>query len=231
MSREILKKLALPVLFLLITLSIFLVWKIFDLPEQEELLNSVQHYFDKYGLITVFISAIIEGLLLIGWYYPGSLVIVLGVIFAGQNLWRVIETLTLITLGLYIGYVINFFVGKYGWYRLLLKFGLREHLEKSQAKLIKNGPAAIFLSFWHPAAGALISTAAGIIQFPHLRFFALAAIALTIWNALWGTLVYFMGTAALSLIGFKFILAVILAWIAYTLYLNKKTPESGRFEL
>ena len=43
-------------------------------------------------------------------------------------------------LGLFAAYVTNFFAGKYGWYRLLLAFGLREPLENAQRRLTKIRP-------------------------------------------------------------------------------------------
>ena len=40
----------------------------FGLPPEEELLRIARTYFDKYGLPILLVSAVIEGLVLVGWY-------------------------------------------------------------------------------------------------------------------------------------------------------------------
>src|SRR3989344_8050874 len=226
-SKNILKTVGLPLFFLGIFLSLYLIWKILDLPPESELIEIARNYFDKYGLITVLLSAIIEGVLLVGWYYPGSLVIFLGVIFAGKNIPDVIQVVSVVTIGLYIAYIINFFIGKHGWYRLLLKFGLKEPLEKAQPRLAKHGPAGIFLSFWQPNLAALTATAAGILQFPLRKFLLFSLSATILWNIFWGTLVYFLGAASLSLLGVRFVLIAIVVWMLLRLYWKEKPSPAS----
>ena len=150
MTKDTLKKIVLPLIFLGVAVSLFFVWKIFNLPPQEKLIEIARSYFDAYGLITIFISSILEGVLLVGWYYPGSLVIFLGVIFAGHDAVRVTEVISVVTAGFFIAYALNFSLGKYGWYRVLLVLGLREALERAQRRLANYGLRVIFLTYWHP---------------------------------------------------------------------------------
>ena len=230
MKNNIWKISALPFTFLVIFLSLYLIWKVLDLPSETELVLISQKYFDKYGLIFIFISAIIEGLLLLGWYYPGSMVIFLGVILAGENILKATEVVSVVTVGLYIAYFINFFLGKYGWYRLLLAFGLKESLENAQSNLSKHGIKGIFLSYWHPNLAALTSTAAGILRFSLRQYLFYSAVAVIGWNIFWGALVYFLGEAALSLVGLKFIFVAIGLWIAFRFVLNKLKKQELRQE-
>src|SRR3989344_5209351 len=111
MSKNLFKKIALPLLFLGVFLSLYLIWRLLSLPPEDELIQIAKDYFEKYGFLTVFVSAVVEGLLLIGWYYPGSLVIFLGVIFAGKDIPKVVEVVSVVTIGLFIAYIINFFLG------------------------------------------------------------------------------------------------------------------------
>src|SRR5687768_6751534 len=57
---------AIPIIFLFVFASLYFVWKLLDLPSEDVLLGIARSYFERYGLITVFIGAFIEGLLLIG---------------------------------------------------------------------------------------------------------------------------------------------------------------------
>jgi membrane-associated protein len=210
-SKNPLKQIWLPLVLLGLCFSILLIWRVFDLPTQEEMVRIARLYFEKYGLITLFISSIIEGILVLGWYYPGSLVIFLGVIFAGKDIPKVIEAVAIITAGLLIAYIIDFFMGKYGWYRLLLKFGLRKPIDVAKQRLEKRGMTAIYASFWDPNLAGLTSTAAGILQFTFKKVFKHFLLALIIWNIFWGTLVYFLGEAALSVVGIQFTIVAITA--------------------
>lgn len=98
---------------------------------------------------------------------------------------------------------------------MLLKFGLKKPTEKAQTQLSKYGLSGIFLSYWQPNLAALASTAAGILQFPFKKFILYSATAAILWNMFWGVLVYVLGEAALTAIGARFVMVVIILWIAY----------------
>ncbi len=218
MSKIDYKKALLPLSALGVFLLIYLAWRFFGLPPEEELLNIARFYFDKYGLSILLLSALIEGTVLVGWYYPGSLVIFLGVILAGKDVSRVAEAVAVISTGLFFAYIFNFLLGKYGWYRLLLKFGLRDALEDAKGRVSKHGLVTIFMSYWQPNLAALVATSAGILDFSFKKFVLYSLIAVVLWNTFWGTLVYFIGEGVLALMGLRFVLLVIFVWIVYRIW-------------
>ena len=204
---------------------VYIAWRFFGLPPQEELIDIAKTYFDKYGLAILLVSSLIEGTVLVGWYYPGSLVIFLGVILAGKDIKAVVAAVATITIGLFFAYIVNFLLGKYGWYRLLLKFGLREALEDAKARVTKHGLVAIFMSYWQPNLAALVATSAGILDFSFTKFLIYSLVAAVIWNTFWGTLVYFIGEEVLNLVGLRFVFLAIFLWIAYRIWNGKKGKE------
>ncbi|MDZ4227202.1 MAG: VTT domain-containing protein [Patescibacteria group bacterium] len=217
-------------LFALAAVAVFyLVWGMLDLPPQEEVIQLARYYFEAYGLITVFVCAIIEAVLFVGWYFPGSLVIVLAVVFAGRDLPQLFAVFAVTTLGFFVAYVFNYLVGKYGWHRLLLALGLGAPLEKAQAQLVRYGPRAIFLTFWHPNFGGLTSTAAGILQMPFRTFFIYMIVATTLWDIFWTIVGFSFGDFAITAVGPKVVVPVIALWIAVILYLawrkSRTVPE------
>ena len=222
MSKIDFKKALLPIFVLGIFLFIYLAWRFFALPPEEEILEIARFYFDKYGLAILLVSALVEGTVLVGWYYPGSLIIFLGVILAGKDISKVAEAVAAITAGLFFAYIINFLLGKYGWYRLLLRFGLREALEDVKARVTRYGLLAIFMSYWQPNLAALVATSAGILDFSFSKFLIYSLVAATLWNTFWGTLVYFVGEGVLSLVGIRFILLAIFVWIIYRIWNGRK---------
>ena len=217
MLRRILKIIAFPLAVLAVFGLLYAIWLALDLPPEETMIAAAKFYLDRYGVVIVLISAYLEGLLLIGWYFPGTLVIILALVFAAPDPARTAQVAAVAGTGLFSAYVTNFFAGKYGWYRLLLAFGLREPLENAQRRLTKYGLSAIFTTYWQANLASCISTAAGILQFPVGRFIAFSLIAEGLWVTFWASLIFFLGPAALSLAGFRMVLFLVLIWIALRL--------------
>jgi membrane protein DedA with SNARE-associated domain len=214
MDRSTLKLIALPLVLLAIFVSLYAIWYLLDLPPEATLIPIAKDYFARYGLATVFVSAIVEGLLLIGWYFPGTIVLVLALILAGDNPYRVAEIAVTAVAGLSIAYTVNFFVGKHGWYRIFVSFGLKESLERAKDRLGKYGLSAIFTTYWQFNLASLTSTAAGILQFPADRFLVVSLVAAAAWMTFWSSLIYFFGQAALALVSLRVMIAAVAIWIA-----------------
>ncbi len=207
-----LKKLKAPVIGIVGFGALILLWKILKLPPEEQLIEIMRGYFLQYGLITVFVASLIESMLLVGVYLPGGLVIFLGVILSAGNPTQATLSVVMTMLGFSIGYAVNYFLGKYGWYRVLTKFGLSESLILAQDQFAKHGYKAIWLSYWQPNLGAFVSTAAGILKAPLKKFLPASVSAAIIWCVFWGTLAYFLGTKVLDYLG-PFFLVIMVGWI------------------
>jgi membrane protein DedA with SNARE-associated domain len=220
--RRTLRIVAFPLAILATFLILYAIWVALDLPPEETLVEIARGYLDRYGVVIVLAAAYLEGLLLIGWYFPGTLVIIFALIVAGQDVARVAQVAALAGAGLVGAYLTNFVAGKYGWYRVLLAFGLREPLENAKARLTKYGLSAIFTTYWQANLASVISTAAGILQFPMRRFFVYSLAAEAFWITFWASLIFFLGRAALSLAGFRIILFMLLLWIALRLIFRRK---------
>ena len=216
--KDLISALWLP-LFAFAALAMFyFVWIILDLPPRDEVVEIARHYFELYGLIVILIAAIIEGTLLIGWYFPGSLVIVVGAVIAGKDIALLFEVFVATTLGFWIAFIFNYYVGKYGWYKLLTALGFQEAIRKAQAQITKYGPRAIFFTNFHPNLGALTATAAGILQMPARTFLLYMCAATILWDTFWTTMAYIFGEYSIEIIGPKFVLPFIATWMAIILY-------------
>jgi membrane protein DedA with SNARE-associated domain len=183
MLRRALKIIAFPLGVLAVFGVLYAVWLALDLPPEATMAAVAKDYLDRYGLWVVLICAYVEAIVVIGWYFPGTLVIIVAMIASVSEPVRYAETAALAAVGLYCGQVANFFAGKYGWYRLLLAFGLREPLDNAQKRLTKYGLSAIFTTYWQANLASCISSTAGILQFPARRFLVLAFLAQALWFA------------------------------------------------
>lgn len=215
--KEILKLLSVPLVLLSLYLLMAFSWKLLHLPDDAHMLILVKEYFAHYGLWVIFIGALIEGFLLLGQYFPGGFIIFLGVISAGKDIPKVVEVVLIVSVAFFISYTFNYLVGKYGWYHLLIKFGLKQSLEKAKEKLTTQGLNAVIFSYWEPNLASLTATAAGVLGIPLKKFELYSAVGIVIWNIFWGTLVYLLGEAALNIVGFKYILIIFGIWVAIIL--------------
>lgn len=217
--KHYLRLFSVPLLLLVLSLSFQTIWAIFNLPPAEALAKTAELWFDAYGLPAIFASAILEGMLLVGGYFPGVFVIFLGVVLTNSPI-QAIAVVTAASVGLIIAHIINYTLGRYGWYRLLVKFGLKNAVETEREKIANRGTIAIFLSYWIPSAAAITDTAAGITRMPFKKFILASLASTIVWNVVVGTLIYLFKDSALSIVGGPgssgsgVFYAIIATWIA-----------------
>jgi membrane protein DedA with SNARE-associated domain len=216
-----------PIVVLGILVNLYIAWNVFDLPSKEALISVARDYFATYGYYFAFVSAFIEGLLFINWYFPGSFIVFLSVIIAGEGELNIFLVLSVVVLGFFLASLVDYLVGKYGWYRLFLKLGLSEPIEKSKEKLLKRGPWILLAMYWHPNFGAISATAAGILMIPFRKFLIYCATALIFWDSFWGTLVYFLGPKALRLMDIRLGIVLIAVWVICLFMQAKRRVESS----
>jgi len=213
-------------LLALFAVSIIL-YKVFDLPSYEEINAKIELAFAVHGYWVVFIGALAEGILFANWYLPGSVVVVMGVAFAQQSGLNVFGVVSLITLGFFITTLLNYALGRFGWYRLLMKFGLESAITKTKNRLEKHGHKIIFGTYFHPNMGALTATSAGILRLPFKPFVVYSFLALAFWNSFWSLLVYISGPAIVDLITFKSLFIIVSMWLVvlFVIFIRKQGKE------
>lgn len=211
-------------LFTVILLALAGVYHLLGLPSSSEFISLAQTYYGTYGYGVVFVAALIEGLLLINWYLPGSAVAVIGVVLADGDPVRTVLTVALIILAFFITNIINYGLGRFGWYQLLLKFGLAEPLKTTQARLAKGAASAIFLSFIHPNISAVVATSAGMLRVPFGHFLILSLVGLLFWGTFWGVIVAYFGSHILEL-GTVWLMALLIG--IYALYVLIRDHRKG----
>ena len=219
-----LQKLKTPLILIAVFASLILIWKILKLPPDDVLIQMVTGYFMKYGLVTVLLASIIEGMLLVGIYIPGGMVIFLGVITAAGNPRHATLSVIMTIIGLSLAYTFNYFLGKYGWYKVLLKFGLGESLTKAENNFAKNGYKSMYMTYWQPNFAALTSTGAGILGANFKKFFINSTLATILWSSFWGTTAYYVGDKVLTYLGPIFF-AVMLGWIISIIWGHYKAKK------
>jgi membrane-associated protein len=220
-----------PLILAASVVTVVLVRHLFALPSDAELMQTAKHFFDTYGYLAVFLSAVLEGALIVGLYYPGALVIFLSVILAGHDIPHIATIVLVVTGAFTLGLSADYVLGKYGWYRLLLKVGLRHELERAQARFHKRGALAIALTAWDINVSSFTATAAGILRYPYGRFVAYTFFAFLAWNSFWATIIYFIGQQALEFTGGNYTYPVVALTVWVLIVTGKHVLENMRGEL
>lgn len=227
-THELLRALTLPLLFVGVMLTLQVIWTVFNLPIGDELITTGRAWFDAYGYAALFLSAVLEGALVLGFYYPGGFIIVLSVVIAGHDPLKVAAIVALVSVAFVIGLSIDYVLGRYGWYHLLVKLGFREEIGKAEQRLYKHGLKAIFLTYWHINIASFTATAAGVLRYPYLPFFVLSILAFLLWNSLWASLVYFIGPKVLTLVSGNIVYALIAIGVWMLAILFKHVVDNRR---
>lgn len=102
-----LKMIAFPLAVLAVFGLLYLVWLALDLPPEATIAAAAKDYLERYGIVIVLIAAYLEGMLVIGWYFPGTLVIVLALIFAAPHPARFVLVAAMAGAGLFSAFVTN----------------------------------------------------------------------------------------------------------------------------
>lgn len=192
--------LAIPLLLLIVYISIRITWSVFNLPPAPELTEMVGGWLVRYGLPVLFLAAMAEGMLLVGGYFPGVFVITVAVVLARS--WQEAALAVAIgSAGLMAAHIVNYQLGRHGWYRILARFGLSGSIKEARQRLERRGPAAVFATYWLPSLSSLTDTAAGIMGIPFGKFLTYALAATIFWNVIAGSIMYYLGSQAIELAG------------------------------
>src|SRR3989338_552338 len=175
---------------LCIFLGVFILfYRIFNLPSPSELTQQIVKWYEIYGFIVVFISAIAESLFMLSIYLPGSLAIVLAVYSLGYSSQNLFIIGTIVVAGFTISNIVNYLLGKYGYYRLLLFFGKHDIIDDMQKRLEKRGLLTVFLTAFHPNFLAITLVCLGIGKIKFLKSLFYSFISATFWVTVWTIIV------------------------------------------
>lgn len=155
------------------------------LPDGAELAAIGQEYFLRFGFLAVFVAALIEAVFMVNIYFPGSFVIVLAVYLSDRSLGQLTEIATVSGLGFFLSGIGNYWLGRGGFYRALLKLGKANTIERMHAFMERRGAWATFLTAFHPNFLAICQVCHGIALEPFRRVMLLSALGLLFWVPFW----------------------------------------------
>ncbi len=169
----------------ILLLIFILIYRLFSLPSPQELVVIIVDWFNEYGFKLLFIAAFLEGIFIFGMYFPGSLVIALSIYTFGNSGTNLVIIGSISFFAFLIANICNFFLGKYGYYKLLLLLGKKDVIIKMQQTMLKRGNWTFFLTGFFPNFIAITSVCAGISRLSFGKLLLLQSTALLFWVTIW----------------------------------------------
>jgi membrane protein DedA with SNARE-associated domain len=204
--------------FLLILFS--LLYRVLNLPSPQELTVTIVYWFTKYGLWLVFVAAFIEGVFIIGLYFPGSLAIALSIYTLGKTTPDLFYIGSLAFIGFLFSNIVNYYLGKFGYYKLLLLIGSKNTIIRMQQIMSKYGNRTFFITGALPNFFAITSVCAGISNLEFRKTLFLQVIALLFWITTWTII----GALIINQVNLQdnnqsyYIIGLIFLWGVYLIY-------------
>ena len=129
---------------------------------------------------------------------PSELVMPFAGFLASQGKLNLALIIVYSSLGSLLGSLLSYYIGKYGGYKLVLKYGkylfLDAHdLEKTEQWFARRGSKTIFLSRFIPVVRHLISIPAGIGKMDLKKFCIYTIAGATLWNTILAYFGYILG--------------------------------------
>ena len=225
--QKIFQYVAIPLLALVFYFVLIFIARWLGFPGPKVIIAWAERYYEQYGYAVVLIGALAEGTLFINWYLPGSIVVALGAVFARTAGLNIFLMLIMVIIGFYSTALLNYVMGRFGWYHVFIKLGLKEPLLKVQAKMEDKGLKILFTTYVHPNFGALSATSAGILRMDFYKFALYTLISIIIWNSFWTTIFYWFGAGLLEHLNILIIAGGVFVYIMFAKSFKKKSEDGS----
>ncbi len=174
-----------PFLIALVLLLLVIIDNVTGIFTIGDIITNYKELFEKHGYIILLLAAFAEALFMFSFYLPGSLVIVLSVLVSDKSLNSLILIGLFTLLGFMLANIINFFLGKYGYYRVLLFLGKGETINKMNKWFTQKKLVTIFISAIHPNFLAMAIVSSGIAKSNFYKIMFFSMLSLVFWIAIW----------------------------------------------
>jgi membrane protein DedA with SNARE-associated domain len=162
-----------------------LAYNILNFPSPHDLTSLIIEWFNKYGLRLLFLSAFLEGIFVIGMYFPGSLAIALAVYVLGKTPLDLFYIGGISFIAFLLANVCNYYLGKYGYYKFMLLIGQKDAIKSMHKTMEQKGNRIFFLTGFFPNFIAITSVCAGISNLNIYKTVLYLTLSLLFWVTIW----------------------------------------------
>ncbi len=160
--------------------------------------------YSSYGYLLVLASAFLEGIIIVGFFLPGTFVVLLGGYFAKEGNLSIVIVFFLSWIGMAFGNIANYFLG-HGSMRSIEKSKRLARFfqgKKMALKLLDEyGIKAIFLSHIIGSFRSVICFTAGAVDYSLIKYITANFIASFFWALFFTLSGYFLGESTQGIKG------------------------------
>ena len=159
------------------------------LPDPTLIAATLQSFYHDYGLWIIALGLCIEGLFMVGFYFPGSFILVVGTVFTAKTL-PALTALIMLAVAVTLSVtMLNYYLGATGLYRLLIKIGGKPLVQEMQQKLSRDFKRTLWFSAWHPNFLAIAVIGCGIARVGLRQTLRHVYLPVIVFITLWVTLI------------------------------------------
>lgn len=194
-----------------------------------DILNILESSFSSYGYLIVFFAALLESFILLGFLLPGGLIVLLGGYFAQRGQLSAISVIILAWLGMFLGDMINYWLGKNGFHKIFIKHlrlgnFLKNH-RLADDNISKYGILAIFYSHILGYMRSIICFSAGVVSFPERKYISAVLGASFFWSFIYVGMGFIFGKSTQNLLSLSNEFTVF-AWLVLILFISLKILQT-----
>ena len=175
----------LPYSLALVLVIFAITYQALGLPSPTEITEFLKNLISSEGILIFVPVAFVEALFMLSVYFPGSFVIVLTVIYLDRSLIQLIEILILCIFGFSCANVVNYYLGRFGFHKIVHLLGGDEALNTTIEWIKKRGSTAILAAGVHPNVMAVCVVCLGIAGMPFYKAIFLSTVSLIGWSAIY----------------------------------------------
>ena len=211
--REIPK---LPLSALIFYLFILLLWNIGLIPSPSKVVLFLESLYLNFGGVGLFASALLEGIVYLGLYFPGSFIIALAVFFSDGSFISLLIISLIVAAALTLTSFINYFLGRY------ILFRERDRLIERE---LDKG---FWFSFLHPNVLAFYFFNEGLEKKNPWKIILVPFVMIP-WGLAVGYFLFFMADAARSKLESPLFLgSLIVLWLVVAFLFEHKRKSRRR---
>lgn len=187
---------AVPISFAFLYIILAAIFRNFNLDSPTEILEYGQAVYSRYGVAILLPAAFIEGIFLVNLHFPGMYVFLFAVLVSDKSITSLLIILVSCWSGFMLAGLLNYWMGKHGYYRALLFLGEKTVIEKIQLIVQRYKAPTLFLASVLPSLLAISLVCVGIAKENILRTMVIVGVSLLFWLAIW----LWLATTALNLV-------------------------------
>lgn len=171
-----------------------LTYNALGLPSIVELFELAEQGFEVYGLFFLFLGLLLEGLFIVGLYFPGSAIVFGSVIFWATTPQELLSVILIGSITLVIVSSVNYTIGKHGYYKLFKKIGAQKTIDRMEQRFQKGYKPTVALFSSSPNFLAIASVYAGVANIALPKYLSFVFICVSFWVSLVSIILFFFVT-------------------------------------